>query len=393
MAIRIINSSTVEETVCHTPSLKYTIDFVGFFQKTHKIEFEIIHFNSRDEVNFSILLVFLGICYLVSSYFFFKRRHLEPIRSRHPNLAFIQATAWVVFSFWTNSSLLRFGETPCFAMTIVPQLIISVALATFVVRMLVLKVDCSMASSSIKFHDGLVRVGSQKNAKNLEFVSEDWWIAHRHWFKEKKYVTFVGAVVVLYSFPLMIGEASIGSPAESRLAPDCLIKILMFGSIAELCSLIAHVVVAVIILLIVRGIDENLGIRKECLFQLVIVSAAMLEYIPLALGFEARKALLHGSCYIFGFNGWFLTYQWFTQLLFVFFSLTWPVLQTYHKSLLICKTAARRGLSNAPMPSNREYTCTAPTKDLLWLLSSPEGFELFKKRLQEELSVENILFW
>eukprot|EP00475_Leptophrys_vorax_P008126 TRINITY_DN15211_c0_g2_i1.p2 TRINITY_DN15211_c0_g2~~TRINITY_DN15211_c0_g2_i1.p2 ORF type:complete len:251 (+),score=56.23 TRINITY_DN15211_c0_g2_i1:947-1699(+) len=99
--------------------------------------------------------------------------------------------------------------------------------------------------------------------------------------------------------------------------------------------------------------------------------------------------MFKGICQGFGFNGYSLLYEWLPQFVFVILSLTIPVLRTFPRSFLFADSFKKK----SEHLIQRTYKCRNPTRELKWLLGSPEGFELFKNFLREELSVENLLFW
>jgi hypothetical protein len=404
-SVPIVYNVTTDLYVCTALTKQVDIDYQMLGGNIRHSEWWFVIPSDKDKRICGILFVIFMVFWPISVYKFWKRRHLEPIRGRHPNISIIQSTAWCLFTCWNMISFLTGLKMPCVPTIIVPQLLTTIALAVFIVRILILLVDTALAKSAIEYHRMVMRQSQQhfqRESKtdtgapvprltDLKKLNNDWWIHHRHWFNDRVYISLVVVITSLFIIPLIISEFVMGYGLERRVNPQCLYKTVTVAAYIEAMSFGAHFITAAVFLFFRKGIKENLGIQQECGWQIVVITAVFLHDLPLYIGNDLRRTVILSFCNWFHFNGFRLLSQYFPQFIFLVASVTWPTIQTYDRSRW-CKRQSSQ-VSDHRLEEQREFVSKNPLKELEWLLSLPEGFEAFKLRLQEELSVENLLFW
>jgi hypothetical protein len=384
MSSSVILTVTPLSPVCGANLTQYQVTN-PFGQKP--VTYQELSLTVKDYTIILTLQILVVVIWLTCTLWFLQRRRLEPIRSRHPYLTVIQPFAWISYTLVANLAYIN-QSTPCFIVTVIQPSLAFLAAGVFFVRLAVLYIDAKIAVNNCKLHVQMKRQYSLKasdmTAESLRLTSnpsESKWNKYRRYFNEKNYIIAIGVIVCILTLPTAIAQALGGGAFGPRIEPSCHVLIQALTQFIQIAELGVEVVTSAWLFFKVRKIEENLGIKKECISQVVVIVIGLILFFPTLGG---KVAILQGFCSSFHFNGYNLTYQLFPQLLFVATCLLYPILLSYNYNL---ETLTRR-------PSDQKhFSSKDPMKELMCLLSFEEGAELFKNRLQSEFSVENFLFW
>jgi hypothetical protein len=342
----------------------------------------------KDRITIGSIDLFQFICVVSSCAWFYSRRNLLLIRQRKHWLVIAQSLGLMIYSIVSNFSFM-FEYTPCYAIVVFHPFVIYLPMTVFFLRIASIAVSFETEPAKVE-HVRPVRKGQRKRS---------WWIRNKSWFTEENYCKVLTILVLVECLAhVIIALIHIGLLELPRINLSCreltnLNSKFMYGIIVLNLGVIAFLIVRF------RLFDSQ--VRKECLglrqeFGWIIVCAAIAFgfNFPLFMSVSVQKSAFFGFCNAFGINGYAITFQTFPELLIALVSTLLPVWLTYQKPKKSKpRSDSLQNTGSMELKGTQRRKARDNYRELSELLSVEEGFELFKERLQEEFSVENILFW
>eukprot|EP00475_Leptophrys_vorax_P044226 TRINITY_DN8778_c0_g1_i6.p1 TRINITY_DN8778_c0_g1~~TRINITY_DN8778_c0_g1_i6.p1 ORF type:complete len:453 (+),score=83.21 TRINITY_DN8778_c0_g1_i6:196-1554(+) len=268
------------------------------------------------------------------------------------------------------------------------------ASGVFMVRLAVLYIDANVTANNCKVHAHVVKHLSKRKIQQNDQArpsvdpKRSKWARFRRCFQDMYYFLIVFCLITLLDLPLVVSQLVVGGGSLPRTNITCKDLVENLASYIQLAEFVLEVCVTLGLVFKIRHIKENLGITKECLTQVVVVVFGVSFFVPTNLNRNIKLQSQSRFCNMFHFNGYNLMLYFVPQFMFVLTILLYPVLLSYNFISALCSRNFK-----AESSSLETFTSQDPHSDLEALLSFDEGVEFFKKRLQSEFSVENMLFW
>jgi hypothetical protein len=380
-------------------------------------------------------LIYVSV-YLCGLTLYVRRRHKEPINSRIPWMVLLESTGWTTWCVLRG--IFRGTDPPilCALDIVLPQMFLFIGTTVLFVRTLHLWCQYHVAVDSVKYihaanatstvngsitpsqtpangpliqdddssslrrslknNDALGNLElkldeatdfskclNQKHSKAQSKLSKDvapqpgssyWYLVHRKWFTSKWLAIYVLICVSVQWASIFGGVFSQPVAFQVRRDSDMCKYPQTIGSWIGQGWMTISAITCLLVSYKIRVVDERLGIKTE--LRRVTACLAALTFF-LSVNLATKRQIESDIAVIFGVNIYIpFTLVCFTSIITVV-SLYQPWARTY-----TFETKRRSAPSSA-----------AVEEELLVFLNDPTGFDLFQNHLQQELCVENILFF
>jgi hypothetical protein len=315
-----------------------------------------------------------------SCLWFHFRRDYVVVQRRKYWLVMAQCFGLVGYSIVANAFFIFPETTPCFALIIFQPILIHFSATVFLLR---------LTSICVTFKIEQMMEGHVRQSR---IVESSWWIRNKNLFRDANYAKVLGISAIVDFIPhLIIAIHFLDIMMLPKTEADC--RMVTFTNADVILGIIGVKVFigTFVIIYFSSRVKESLGLKRE---YAVCAGAALMAFalnIPLLTGTSAQKSILIGFCETFGINAYPMLFETFPEMMAALTTTLLPVILTYQRETESSVVSNEELLSSQEIHQKRKPADNH--RELAALLLSEEGFQMFKERMQEEFSVENILFW
>jgi hypothetical protein len=326
----------------------------------------------------------IGFALISAAYAFYMFKYWEfrtvyPIRYRWPKLTLFKMTfLWLLHLFFLLQSIL-INELPCsftliFAMFLIPGII-----ATVMVQMTVIYFASAMVKDAEQFKS--LKYLTQRQSE-VKFTSTAWFIKYRRYFTRASLLTTMGVIDLIFTIPFLVVAGTRSPTFWSQTPPACTPGFPAFQFVV-FTELGIFALIFTFLLRTILKVDENIGLKQE--FRALLIIPVF--YIAAPLVGSISDSLVVNVIAVTMVSYWPL-------LLSLLSTLAYPVFEARKNGFIKQAIQSDKQGKMAAELLDVNGKCIHPNvKDLLLLLSIPDGFDLFTEFAKKEFSVENLLFY
>lgn len=324
------------------------------------------------------------------------RRDKFPIRERKPWTVLLSTGSLTIVSVMMCVREIMGGDIDCFPFWVVYSIFNTFLFATIVLRGSILIISFNLTQGALEFHQSMVQHKEQmidhlKGDVALEEKSSNWFLSRRRYFSAKYLIPLFSLAVVILCLPILLFFAVNQDAVDSSSTSDqCIGHVyifryvdLPFGALMLVAFLIGHQKL--------KAVREQFYIKEELQhLGMVLVCIAVLISVLVTLDHFGRE---NGNSLMKDIADFIFAFVRYVALL------VWVLWISIFQIVYVSYEIERRDLEKIKKISDLDdivpnrASIEVMRSELLEMLEDGEGYSVFLKVVEQQFSVENLLFW
>eukprot|EP00475_Leptophrys_vorax_P046233 TRINITY_DN9857_c0_g2_i1.p1 TRINITY_DN9857_c0_g2~~TRINITY_DN9857_c0_g2_i1.p1 ORF type:complete len:470 (+),score=82.27 TRINITY_DN9857_c0_g2_i1:30-1439(+) len=343
-------------------------------------------FGDNVKIEAPVTLTVLGFSYVCGLALFLWRRNHSPIKERPQLQTIMTVSAFTGMAImWTiivqDSTV--FAQANCFASVLLSVLLSGIASSSVIYRIFHLEVQHKLVSKKLEFASSRnLELGTAKVICKLARFRESLWKWGLACVCMSLVVFFIISGIVLKD-----PGASLANDGTISLNTACLSTLVLTFGIGIIPVKAFSMISGCVMLYRIRHIKDNFYLKEELLLTFLVYSMFIIYIIIMAF----QKDNCHATVLFKDLDLGQLIFMCLPSMTLIIHSFAINVVRSIWSSQYVNSQKLRSSTASKAPCTMKSLNQTADR--FKKVLDDDEGSQLFQKFLEQEWSVENILFW